>query len=226
MPERKSLRYTEPGFREPSGLLKAALGIFIAAAVLGVWSTWLELEVLARLAAGDEVAEAEVLASDSRQVMVVNLYVLALLFCGAAYLRWVFLVTRNARALELDFRHTPAAMVLWYLIPVANLWQPYRTMVDLFQASDPQANAGETGTRPTGLLEGWWALWLLTLVSVGLGFGLSFAAETLPAYMQASRMLLIAFGGSVVSGALTLIVVIMLNARQETLWRRQKRPGR
>ncbi len=87
---------------------------------------------------------------------VVTVYYLALLCSGVAYLAWLSRAIDNVRALgggPPSF--TPAAAIGWWFVPVASLFQGYRSMADLWRRM-----ALSAGQRGTALVLLWWLAWV------------------------------------------------------------------
>ncbi len=128
-------------FRHLAGLtttLKVFLGFYVAIAAIGLWSGWLEIDLLRRIADGAVVSESEAAANDSRQALIGGLYLLVWLVIAVVFLRWTYLSNRNVRALGADgLEFTPGWAVGWYLIPIANLWKPHQALKEIFRASHP-----------------------------------------------------------------------------------------
>ncbi len=70
-----------------TSILKATLAAYVAITVIGLWSGWLELDLLKRAASGAMVSETEATASDSRQAFIGILYLIAFVVTGFLFLR-------------------------------------------------------------------------------------------------------------------------------------------
>jgi hypothetical protein len=151
-------------FRDLSGLtavLKASLGVYMAIGAIGLWSGWLEIEILQRALSGASVSEAEAAASDSRQALLGGLYLLVYVVTGVMFLRWIYLTNRNARSLgTTGMQFTPGWAVGWYFVPVAALWKPYQALKETFKASHPDFNQDWQHAPHPSILPLWWTLWI------------------------------------------------------------------
>ncbi|MFF0227934.1 DUF4328 domain-containing protein [Streptomyces sp. NPDC004629] len=83
--------------------------------------------------------------------------------CAAAFLAWLWRVRDNARALS---GRPPKYQGIWvylgWIVPVVNLWVPRGLVADVHRASAPDK-------RLPFVVNVWWALWLIGLLSgVGL----------------------------------------------------------
>lgn len=83
---------------------------------------------------------------------------------------WIYIAGLNLLASGLkDLEFSPASRIWWFFVPIASFVKPYQGMRELWNAS--------RGTWPydtnANLLGIWWALWLLSALSVwitGLAF--------------------------------------------------------
>lgn len=152
-------------FRNLSGftaVLKILLGVYMAIAALGLWSGWLEIELLRRAANGLSVSEAEAAASDSRQTLLGGLYLLVFVITGIMYLRWIYLSNRNARSLgAAGMQFSPGWAVGWYFVPFAMLWKPYQALKETFKASHPDFTQDWQHAPYPTILPLWWTLWII-----------------------------------------------------------------
>lgn len=81
---------------------------------------------------------------------VINLVDLVLLAVGVIFLIWFYNAALVAQRARLPARRSPVWAVVGFIIPIVNLWFPYRSAVDMFPANHP-------GRR---LVKRWWALWI------------------------------------------------------------------
>ena len=86
-----------------------------------------------------------------------------LLGIAAYFLTWTYRLSRNLRALgATGLRTAPAWAVFFFFVPLLNLYRPYQTFREIWQASVPTQAAGAwRKVRPPALLGFWWASVLL-----------------------------------------------------------------
>ena len=94
------------------------------------------------------------------------LLALWLLVEGVCFLVWLYRLARNLRAFGAErLKFTPGWAVIYFFIPILNLYQPYQIFTEVWQASslDPAARtrAGRQSVHPPALLGVWWGCWLL-----------------------------------------------------------------
>jgi hypothetical protein len=199
------------GFRDLTTFTTALTWILRAGAVLaliGLWSSALQLEMLSRSFSPDEGA-----ANARRVVGVAGATVLLRVFTFFVFGRWIVLAHRNLAALGaqyLEFR--PGWAVGWFFIPIANLWKPFQAMRSLWRSS-------HSVHRPeiqddTWLLPTWWALWLLFVFMGNVSQQVSRGAQGMEAYRTITEA---ALAGGVVDVALCIVASILVTRT----WRAQ-----
>jgi Domain of unknown function (DUF4328) len=79
------------------------------------------------------------------------------------WLVWQFRSQSNLPGLGAQgMKYSPGWVVGWWFIPVAWWVMPFRTMRELWLASDPEAGAADWGMRRlTPLIPLWWTFWIL-----------------------------------------------------------------
>ncbi|MHC5053008.1 MAG: DUF4328 domain-containing protein, partial [Planctomycetota bacterium] len=127
-------------YRPADQLVKWLTILLVANAVIGVialWSGWLEIDLIER-AADEEISDEEADASDQRQGLIGLAQVGILIALIVLFCLWIPRANRNARALgATGMRFTPRWCVIWYLIPIMNLFRPYQAMKEIWKASVP-----------------------------------------------------------------------------------------
>ncbi len=208
-------------FRDLTGLttlLKWSLGVSIAMAIVSIWSTWLEIDLLQRIDLGGFVTEAEALANDSRQGAIGSLAILLAIITGVIFLRWLFLSHSNVGALgATNTVFTSGWAIGWYFIPFANLWKPYQALSETFEASHPDHLENWWDARRPDILPLWWGLWILSAVVGRFLVRSGQNAESLEDVLQVSWMTL---GVDIVY--LFLCVVAILVVGKLHSWQTQK----
>lgn len=168
--------------RSPVGLARAAialLGVVIAADLYSLWAGTVVQGVMddllsARYMAGygsDLVREAE--RADTLYAVSGWLQTAALVATCAVFLCWFHRVRVNAEVFEPHIHSKTRGWTVgsWF-VPVVNLWFPRRIALDIWDASGERSAAldrtmtlGDPTTRAThSLINGWWTLWVASLV--------------------------------------------------------------
>ncbi len=203
-------------FRDLTGLstlLKGSLVVYMALAAIGLWSGWLEIELLQRVQGGSVVTEAEAAANDSRQALIAGLRIAIFLVTALIFLRWTYLSNRNARILgATDMEFTPGWAVGWYFVPIAFLWKPYQALKEIFKASHPDYAEDWRQAPHPGILPLWWTLWILSTFVDQAVFRTALRAETID-YLLVSSWL--TFVSDALSLPLGIVVIVLVSKLQE-----------
>lgn len=103
-------------------------------------------------------------------------YTAVSLISGGLMFRWFYVVNRNAHAWSDAMSVSSWGNVLWFVVPVANLWKPYQGVRESWAVSvDP---GGPVDAPAPGWMRGWWTLWIATSMLGNIGFRLSLHANT------------------------------------------------
>lgn len=156
-----------------------------------------------------EAAQESAAATDGQAVVAVIVSLLSL----AAPVLWVVWQSRSQRVLVTlgirGLRFTPGWAAGWWLIPVANLVMPYRTVAELLHHSTGEA-------EPPPWFAAWWGSFLGSAVLMGIGSVL--ATSTVDTTVE-QGMYAMAVGAAshVVSGFLGLRLIRRIHDGQRAL---------
>lgn len=203
---------TADGFRDLttfSTVLVWMLRIGAVLAVLCLWSSWLQLELLSRT-----FTPAEGAANDQREALVAGGAGLLKLATFFVFGRWIVLAHRNLDALGaqyLEFR--PGWAVGWFFIPIANIWKPYQAMRSLWRSSHsvhrPEIQ-DDTWVLPT-----WWALWLISSFLGNISWRLQRSATTAKDFTEVTQFALVEGVFDLLLCAVASILVARIWAAQD-----------
>lgn len=106
-------------------------------------------------------------------VAFVNLVIVIVI--GIVTLIWFYRANKNIHSFNAKDVSSPRMAVIWWFIPIANIWKPYQVAQQIWKASDPQivlSNGTEWKKSPSSnTIKIWWLLGILSiLVSVSLQF--------------------------------------------------------
>lgn len=209
-----------PTYRPASvlvGLLTIGFILYATVAFVGVGSTWMEIGLLNDAQAGMEITESAAAANDMRQGLVGLAQVAITLFTTVLFCCWIYRANKNARALGAEgMSFTPGWCVGWFFIPVMNLFKPYQAVDEIWRASDPQADSQSWAmSSKSGLITGWWWMWIISGLCGQAAMRLSWGAEALPDMMTASVAMMGSYGVDMVLGILAMLVVRSIYDRQD-----------
>jgi hypothetical protein len=201
-------------FRSPRLLAKVVSGILVLDLAATLVTAFILVDALAlgrAIMAGHPVsADAfELLDRRAHQIDMVSLGILGL---GAVmFFMWTYRVASNVRG-RIDF--SPGWAVGSYFVPILNLSQPYRSLADVWDASDPDPTADPSAPRSHALLLAWWLVWLGSSW-VTLALTRTTEVETAEQWVTRLHMRFIPLAVDAIAVALALAVVWKLTARQE-----------
>jgi hypothetical protein len=197
-----------------------ALGIVIAAALLNIWSDWLEIDLTTRIIDGEEVPLDELDSNDNRQTVVAVLYTLSLILAAIFFIRWFHRAYSNLEALGHPvLRFGKGWAIGAWFVPILNLWRPKQIANDIWRGSSPGAaslrHEAWKEQPVSALLHIWWAAWIISIYVGNVVGRLWVNADTVEATRTAARLDLAAFVLEIPAAILAILVVRRLTARQE-----------
>jgi hypothetical protein len=184
------------------------LRIGAALAVLSLWSSWLQLDLLSR-----PFTRAEGAVNDHRELMVGGAVSVLMIVTIVIFGRWIVLAHRNLPALgaqHLEFR--PGWAVGYFFIPVLNWWKPYQAMRSLWQSSR-SVQRPELQDSPW-ILPAWWTLWVVWSLQGNVTWRMQSGAQTVEGLALLTRIEL--FGHS-----LYLLLCIAASLVVARIWQAQ-----
>ncbi len=152
-------------YRNTTGLtlsLIACLAAFVVLTEVGIWSNFLQIDLLRQLLRDGHVSGDWMRAGERRQAIVSGLTLLTFVASGAILLFWLNDMSRNARAMGAEgMRYGPLVTVSLFFVPGLHLWKPLEAIQELFRASNPEHIEDWRRASAPHLLSLWWTLWLL-----------------------------------------------------------------
>src|SRR4051794_35991390 len=145
------------GYESLGGRLRALKIVFALMAVTALVACvfdYLELGLMDRLIAGEDVSDATLSADDTRQGIIGTLQFAVYIACIVVFLRWLHRAYKNLDAVAPEQRRygTGWAIGGWF-VPFLNLWRPKEILNDIWRSG---------GTVPPPWLAWWWAAFLIT----------------------------------------------------------------
>ena len=189
----------------------AVFGLLLVLDVVAVGSSLLEVQLLDRIAVGENVTDAELNANDTRQGMIGVGQFALFVACVVTFIRWLHRAYKNMDSIGPPYRRfdTGWAIGAWF-VPVLNLWRPKQIANDVYDSGFPQRHG-----RPFWL-HLWWAGWLISNVLGRIAFPDLGDNPTLPQLRQDSINYMISDGFDVAALALAIVTIRVLTKRQDT----------
>lgn len=201
----------------PVGLGRAVavlLGVVIATDLFAIWADLTLYDVVGDIVDGDvsRAVERKAERADRLNAVAGLVQTAVLLSTAVVFLVWFHRVRVNAEVFH-PFGHRKKrgwAVGGWF-VPVVNLWFPRRIALDIWDASSPWG-----APRSHGLVNGWWAGWLISFGAGEFGSRAYRAADTAPEIRQAVGQVLFADAVDVVAAVLAILFVLTLTRMQDT----------
>ena len=148
----------------------------------------------------------------------------ALTFIISAFmtLAWCFCANETLHALspgDSKIRYTPGRTLLWWFIPLLNLWMPYNIMAELWRGSLALVHDPEYDNE--NLIFRWW----LTFLAIG-GSGMIAGRTANSAAITGVCFLLIMHGFALVSAQTLMTLTRRINRAQTTAHQQQQKSVR
>ncbi|MFM9447067.1 DUF4328 domain-containing protein [Streptomyces acidiscabies] len=185
------------------------LGVVVVTRLFAVWVGSVTYGAYSDLADGIDVVERAVDAHRLENLAAV-VQAPPLMVTIVVYLCWFWRVRVNAEVFE-PGGHTQGRgwTVGGWFVPVLNLWFPRRVMVDVWKASAP---LGRTVSH--GLVNAWWAAWVLSILS-GWAMAVKYRrAETAAEIRDFSAVTMVTDAMAGVAGVLAILVVLRVTRMQ------------
>lgn len=151
-------REDEYEFRDLTTLSSALvwmLRIGAVLAVVGIWSSWLQFELVSR-----DFTQMEADANDQRQALIFGVTAVLMLATMIVFGIWIVRAHRNLPALGAQYLEVRPGWALgFFFIPILNWWKPYQAMRSLWRSSH-SVNRPEL-QESTWVLPVWWTLWVI-----------------------------------------------------------------
>lgn len=163
---------------------------------------------LVRQAELGTLTETEAAAFDLTTQTLAGAYLIAFVASAIAYLAWLSRCVDNVPKLSgVTPNLTPRWAIIWWFIPIANLWKPYTVIRDINRVLATEQRSGGDG-----LVLAWWITWNVGNVVGSLLFGLQ-DPQTLDDLNPwfAANLISDVFG--MVSAVLAILVIRQLQAR-------------
>ncbi len=123
--------------RIPGGATIALIGVFMIVLLNSAWACWSQSRLAKRVLNRAKVTEAQILENDQRmrQLRLVRIAV----FCTTlgVFVFWLFRAHGNLHSFGVEQLRLPSVVVAALcLMPIVNLYWPYRVICDIWKASD------------------------------------------------------------------------------------------
>jgi hypothetical protein len=198
------------GYESLDGRLKALKIVFaliaVAALVACVFDV-LEISLMDRLIAGEDVSDAQLSADDTRQGILGLLRFALYVACVVTFVRWLHRAYKNLDAVAPGQRRygTGWAIGGWF-VPVLNLWRPKEIINDIWRSG---------GTVPPAWLAWWWGAFLVNGWISNLAVRSIGGDDTPAEFRESTLAYLVSDGLDVPMALLAIFVAVKVTQRIE-----------
>jgi eukaryotic-like serine/threonine-protein kinase len=225
----------QPPSRTAATVTCYLVGITSAAALLSIFANLNEISVLRRIRTAFFSSninaigglQADALAADDRQSAANMLVLVAFIVTGIVWMFWQSRAQRSLRSLAqpgtVKFRESDA--VVWWIVPIANLWMPLRVNRELHRESSSLANQNDARIE---IVHQWWAVYIAAAVLGLIGSAISSSVQdrtdiSASYFNQLTMSHWVTIGGrlaTIVAGVLAIWLVRRATANLETAYRK------
>jgi hypothetical protein len=187
--------------------LKIVFAVIVAISVLAVISGVMEVLLLNRMIAGDEVSDSQVNFNDARQAIVGLLQFLALIAGAITFILWLYRAYENTDAVAPATRRYGKGWAIggWF-VPILAAWRPKEIINDVWRA-------GGDHTEPPPLLAVWWGFWLVSNFVSNIVVRIALNGDTTEEIRNGSLAYVFSDALDVVAAILAIVVATRITRR-------------
>lgn len=210
--------------RDNSRRAKFVLLIFsitVGILIIGVWSDYLELDLLQRVQSEGYVEMAEAETNDSRQTIISLFQTAVLITSMILFLHWFRRAYGNLHRSGVSTLQHSETMAVWaWIIPIIWFYRPYRIMKEiwietqlLIQNYDQSYNY-KSGTL---LLGSWWTLFIITNFIGNYILKSLFKEDTIERLIERAQATLLSDAMQIAEALLVLLIVSQISKMEARL---------
>jgi hypothetical protein len=197
------------------------LAFWIVLGLISLLSSFMQLQLLNRVEAGEEISTEEANANDTREAVIgiaqIGLYVATVV----VYLMWLHRARKNLEPLgALGAQYSPGWSIGAWFVPILNLFRPYQIVQEVYKGSAPRDGGSSSNAswqfQPGSHLVGWWwAAWIVSSLIDRVSFRVGLRADELSEYIQSTQLDIASLLFGMGAALLCMGVVRTITARQE-----------
>jgi uncharacterized membrane protein len=197
----------------------ALLWVALVVDAVAAASSFVQLDVLEKVAKGVPGFHELATSNDSRQQMIGYLQILVLIVTGIVFLRWVH---QACRALTLVgtgvTRFTPGWAVGYWFVPFVNLVRPYQILKDIWQRSNCRNALASMEAEPVPKILGlWWGCRILSALLARAASGQAAAAKTTDDFSAMTNTLILTDLLGVIAAICAIRIVYAISRLEERM---------
>jgi hypothetical protein len=193
---------------------RARIVLFLLAAgmvmaLVGIWSSIRQHQLLALMGSGVQAAPGEADANDARQAGIAVIQVAVLLATVVMWCLWQYRAYANLKLVGTrDTEYTPGWSVGYWFIPIMNLFRPYQITAELHRRSELVNQRDPLGglSRPT-IVGVWWLFWIVAGFFSRMSASMSRGSTTVDDFIRATDYQIVDDVLGIVTATLAFIIV-------------------
>ena len=156
------------------------LWVILALEIASVISGYLQYELLSVVADGGYITDEEADANDTRELIILVLYMLAYITSAVMFIQWFRRAYYNLHQKVGGLSYTEGWAAGAWFIPIANLYLPSKIMHELYEKTErllKSHNLDNGYNLSTTVVSWWWLFWVITNIGGRIVFQISKGAE-------------------------------------------------
>lgn len=203
--------------------------LLIGLTIIGIYSGYLELEILKNAQQGDFAEESVANASDMRQMVIGLLQTVIFIVSVVVFLNWFRRAYGNLHRLGITSLKHKESMAVWtWFIPIIVLFRPFQIMKEIW--TETQASIKKFDPNYVllngGIFIGVW--WTLFIISNFLGRYIlksAFKTETIEQLIEGSQAMLLSDIMQIPEALLVVVIVFRISKMESKLAEEVKKTG-
>lgn len=144
---------------------------------------------------------------DNRQGLINFLYSFVLMGTGLTFALWIYQANKNCRALGAkSMQFTPGWCIGWFLIPVLQMWMPYKAIKEIWKSSSDANHWAMVDS--SAVMKLWWFCYLLSGLFECLAVRAMLKADEMSEIINATNFMIVK---NLLSYPLCISAMIMIN---------------
>ncbi|MGY6649728.1 DUF4328 domain-containing protein [Wenyingzhuangia sp. IMCC45574] len=188
--------------------------VVIGLTVVGIVSSYFELDLLERLEAGEEIDNAVLLANDSRQMVIGLIESVMRIISIVVFLCWFRRAYGNLHRLGINYLTYGESATIWtWFVPLLSWFLPVKIMNEIWNETQEKLKEFNTSyvVKSGGILIGtWWLLFIVTNVVAQFSLRGAFSVETVEQSANVSKSILFSSALEIPEALLVIAIVSQL----------------
>lgn len=128
--------------------------VHIVVVLINIALTLSTIDQFQRIQTSEQVPKSQAF---SKERTILLLYGITLFSVVISFLTWINRASKNLASIGVENqRFGPLAAVVWWFVPFAWIWMPYRVVAEIWTGSHPQKHP------PPPILMLWWLAWVIS----------------------------------------------------------------